>query len=359
MNNTSEIIEIKSFDGYTFKGKLTLPEGAQSVPKLVVFVNGSGANTYDNRRPGFVYFDFFANEFTKRDAAFFSYSTRGCDIGEEPPMFVDINEEEYKKYLPLNTVEDVYHMIAALKQNERLKDCKVYLLGASEGTIVAPLVAEKYPDMVDGLLLTGYANLNMKDILIWQNTGGPSMVWYRAHFETDEQGRVSKKAYQADPNDVISTRLQNLTFENIDFNNDGYISEEDFAPHGKQMFGYTLDELTSAIERQDDEWLRGNYGGGKIPLTSGWFLQHFDLRSNMEVLPALDLPIHIFHGVLDQNVDVREVYKIHETFQALGKTNLTINVFEKHNHDLNYQDIITKDKIPAGIQAILDAVNNI
>ena len=356
IEQNSEIIEIKSFDGYSFKGRLTMPEGTKDVSKLVIFVNGSGPNTYLNRRTGFDYFDFYAYEFPDRGIAFFSYNTRGAEIGSDPPLYTEINYDEYQSYLPLNTVEDIYHMITALKENERLKDCRVYLLGWSEGAMIAPLAAEKYPDLIDGLFLAGYLNQNMKDVLIWQNTGGPSMVWYRAHFDADEKGRISKAAYEEDPNKVIESILQGEAFEGIDSNNDGFISEEDFAVIWKDIVGYSLGEVLSAVENRDDKWLRENYGGGYLPLTSGWFAQHFSLRSSMEVLPGLDLPIYIFHGTLDQNADVREVYKVNDKFREAGKTNLTINIFDKHNHDLNYEMIIENGEIPEGIMAIFDAV---
>jgi len=353
---STEILEIASFDGYTLKGRLTLPEGEKDVSTLVIFVNGSGANTYLNRRIGFDFFDTFADGFSELGIAFFSSNTRGVSLGDTPPMFFEIDEEAYLTYLPLNTVEDTYYMINALKENERLINSRVLLLGSSEGTIIAPLVAEKYPDSVDGIFLWGYANQNMRDILIWQNTGNPSMVWYRAHFETDEQGRISREAFEADPNNVISGVLQNTPFDDIDNNNDGFLCEEDFSIIWPDIVGYTLDDIFSAIKRRDDDWIRANYGEGLIPLTSGWLLEHFSLRSNMEVLPGLDLPIYIFHGTLDQNVDVREVFRVYERFQELGKTNLTINVFENHNHDLNYQDIITYNTMPEGLQAIFDTI---
>jgi hypothetical protein len=78
---SSEIIEIVSFDGYTINGRLSMPEGQRDVSKLVIFINGSGANTYLNRRPGFNFFDIFADEFQNLGIAFFSYSTRGVDLG--------------------------------------------------------------------------------------------------------------------------------------------------------------------------------------------------------------------------------------------------------------------------------------
>ena len=360
---STEVLEIESFDGYMLKGRLTLPKGAKDVSKLVIYVNGSGANTYLNRRKGFNMFDSFNSRFANLGVAFFSYSTRGVELGNEPPMYFELNEEDYQKYLPLTQTEDIYCMINVLKENERLKNCEVYLLGASEGTIIAPLVAEKYPDTVDGLLLWGYVNINMKDVLIWQNSGGPSMVWYRGHFEADDQGRISKEAYEADPNNVIASVLGNISFEDIDNNADGYLVEEDFIELWQTITGYTLDDLLSAIESRDDEWLRNNYGSSNgvsiIPLTSAWFLEHFTLRPNMEVLPTLDLPIYIFHGTLDQNCDVREVYKINEKFKELGKTNLTINVFAGHDHSLNYDQLISHNKMPDGIQAIFDTVAEI
>lgn len=355
---STDVMEITSFDGYSFKGKLTIPKGAK-ISKLVIYVNGSGANTYDNKRTGFNYFDLFADEFSNHGVAFFSYNTRGCQIGDKPPIYADINYDEYQTYLPLNSIEDIFYMIKTIKKNERLKDSKVYLLGWSEGTIIAPLVAEKYPDMVDGLFLAGYVNQNMKDVLIWQNSGGSSMVWYRENFQADEKGRISKEAYNADPNNVINSVLQKATFESIDNNKDGYISEEDFGSILPDVLGYSLSDLLSAIENRDDEWIRKHYTYGLIPLTSGWFLQYFGFRSNMEVLPKLDLPIFIFHGTMDQNVDVGEVYKINEKFKEIEKTNLRINVFEKQDHDLNYVDYFTNKEIPVGIKAIFDAISEI
>ena len=355
---SEHMIEVTSFDGYTFIGRLTLPECAENVRTLVIFVNSSGPNTYLNRRTGFNFFDFFADEFSERGIAFFSHNTRGVSVGDTPPLYVEINEEKYQTYLPLNSVEDIYHIVKTLRSNERLANSKVYLLGMSEGTIIAPLFAETYPDIVDGLFLWGYVNVNLRDVLIWQNTGGPHMVWYRAHFEHDEQGRISREAFEAVPSSERARILGgNVSFEDIDINNDGYITYEDFIDIWVELVGHTVDDILYAIESRDDQWLKTNYGGGILPLTSGWFLQHFGLRSNMEVLPGLDLPIHIFHGALDQNVDVREVYRVYARFQELGKTNLTIHTFDGHDHNLNFIEIMVYERIPDGIQAILDAIS--
>ncbi|HIU15675.1 MAG TPA: hypothetical protein IAC49_04385, partial [Candidatus Ventricola intestinavium] len=45
----TERMDIAAYDGYMLQGKLDLPASG-AAQKLVVFVNGSGPNTYDNRR---------------------------------------------------------------------------------------------------------------------------------------------------------------------------------------------------------------------------------------------------------------------------------------------------------------------
>ncbi len=101
----NQLFDCISFDNTIIHGKLSLPYNNGDIEKSVIYVNGSGPNTYDNKRPGFNYFDLFREQFAKQGTAFFSYSTRGCAIGDKPPMYVDIDYELYQTYLPINSVE--------------------------------------------------------------------------------------------------------------------------------------------------------------------------------------------------------------------------------------------------------------
>ena len=197
----TELMEIEAYDGYALQGKLDLPASG-SADKLVLFVNGSGPNTYDNHRLmgeiEFNYYDVFAEQLTQRGIAFFRMSTRGVTPGETPPLYAEIDEEAYKTYIPSNTVRDVESAVTALKADARLKDARVYLLGWSEGTAIAPLVAQRAQVPVDGLLLAGYMNERMEDVLNWQQTGGSSMVFYRQYFDYDGDGVVSKEEFEED-----------------------------------------------------------------------------------------------------------------------------------------------------------------
>jgi pimeloyl-ACP methyl ester carboxylesterase len=276
-NISSEIIEINSFDGYILKGKLTLPASDKKISKLVLYLNGSGPKTY--------HIDFFPEYYASHDIAFFSFNTRGVYEKDDFSVNKEINYEEYKTYLPTNVVEDIFYIIKRLKCSERLKDCNILLNGWSEGAMIAPLFAKKYPEMVNALLLCGYPNDNMEDVLKWQ------------------------------------------------FNVGGWSGHE---------------ELFNAIERKDEEWIKI-----KSPNTLEWFFDHYKLPGNRTILPMLNLPIYIFHGTSDTQCDVNGVYEIMNTFLNLGKTNLKIYIFEKHDHCLN-----TDEGTSEGIKKLLEIIEN-
>jgi len=101
----SEIVKIKLSDGEMMTGKLDLPPGGGDVRELVIFIAGTGPNTYLNHRKlgntEFNYFDLFVDEFSKRGVAFFAYNRRGVEIGDAPPYCDTVDKEKYKKYLNL------------------------------------------------------------------------------------------------------------------------------------------------------------------------------------------------------------------------------------------------------------------
>ncbi len=235
------IMDIKTHDGLVLKGNLLLPDGNGTISKLIIYIGGAGPSTYNNGFP--------ANLCTDKGIAHFSYNKRGVDIKDESPFFT-VNYDEYKTYLPSNSVEDIRSIIRTLKEIDRLADCKVLLNG-------------------------------------WFD-GGSAM----------------------------------------------------------------LEECFSAIDRKDDDWLME-----RMMLTPGWFTESYNLLSNNDMLPTLNLPIYIFNGDMDGFCDIQGVYKIKEVFAGLGKTNLTVNVFEHHGHGLDLVDS-SSDEISEGMRALIDAFNN-
>ncbi len=355
-------MEFTAFDSYALEGKLVLPEGEEEIPKLIFYVHGTGPQPYAARADfnGSLIdmFDIFIEGFTENGAAFFTYSQRGVHVTDETP-YMELNLEEYKTYLSVNSVEDIYVMLKEIKKDERLKNSKVYLFGGSEGTKIAAMFAEKFPDMVDGLLLFGYMNYNLRDVLVWQLNGEGLPYLFNEVFETDQQGRVSREAWEAVTPEqvenlslstsVLVNELLSLTFDGLDTNENGFVEKPEMAALVSNR--YSVDALLEAVEARDDE-----YTFSSTRVTSGWLAQHFSLRDNMDILPGLDIPIYIFHGSVDMNVDVQGVYDIEEKFKELGKTNLEVNVFKGHEHSLNLNQSIITGELSEGLQAIIDTV---
>ena len=351
-----KVKKILLYDKSEIKIRYSYPDNIP-VEKLVIYVNGSGQNTYDNKRKNpnggfFNYHDFFREEFASKNIAYCTYNTRGIDLGDTEPLFVSVDENEYKKYKPMNSVKDIESIIRFLTDLPELRNAKIYLLGWSEGTIIAPLVALRKNVRVDALLLAGYCNENLKDNLIWQLSGNSSFINLRKHFDKSNKGYISKEDYET-ADEKVKALFNGLSFENFDFNSDGRIDVSDLASLQKPY----LDELLDAISRYDDEWLKTNYINPIIKLTAGWFNEHFSLEPTKKVLPQLDLPIYIFHGRDDSSCPVQYAYDIREVFDNIGKTNLYVNIFENHDHDLNFSEWLLNGTMPVGLKCIFDTVD--
>jgi len=354
----SEILSITSTDGYVFQSRLTMPDGDGEVAAIVIDAGTSGPNTFLMTRytPGigqWNYFDFWANEFVNNGVAFLSSNTRGVTPNSNPPGFLQIDEAGYLTYLPSNVVEDVYHMIRTVQSNPRLANAQIFLLGMSEGAVIASLFEETHPGMADALFMIGTPMTNMYDVVRWQGSGENVMMVLRTLFETDEYGRITQEAFYAGPWETY----MGAPFQALDLNQDGFFTAEDlrmvWALQGLPSHMYNPDIMLDAIRRGDDEWIRVNY---PVLLTSKWFLEHFDLRSNMELLPELDLPIYIFHGTLDMSVYVGYVVELYELLNEIGRSNITINIFPGHDHDLDWNLPAFHGEMSDGIRAVLDAV---
>src|SRR5688500_5677592 len=144
--NASEIVKITRFDGETLTGKLELPADAKKIRELIVYIHGTGPGTYNSHRKvagvEFDYFQPFAQEVNRRGIAFFSYSKRGVEIGDQPHCYDKIDREKYRKVIPSVEIKDIASILAALRKDKRLKDAKVVLLGWSEGSLLATIAAE-------------------------------------------------------------------------------------------------------------------------------------------------------------------------------------------------------------------------
>ena len=353
---SKELLDIELSDKEVLKGQLYLP-ATGDIETLVLFIHGTGPGTYLNKRKAgskiFNYFDFYGDEFTQRGVAFFSYNKRGVTMGDKAPNFDEVDREKFRQVVPHTEVDDIAVIVDQLKQHERLKTSKVALLAASEGTIIAAMVAEKYPDKLDAILLSGYAHENMFDIIAWQFSGNSSMLNLNPVFDTNGDNSISLAEYESD--DPTATkyrkRVLKVKFKVLDANKDGILSAADFAIRTKTVHNILLHCTATGNE----EWIWSNYFRISIP----WLKEHFTLEPNKTRLTRLNLPIYVLHGDKDANVSVEGVRDLEKRFKALGKTNLTTFIFEDHNHNLNFMEWLRDDEMPKGFAKIFEVVDNL
>ena len=354
----SEIVKITLSDGETMTGKLDLPPGGGDVRVLVMFIAGTGPNTYINHRKlataEFNYFDLFVDEFNKRGVGFFAYNRRGVEIGDTPPYYDTVDKEKYKKDLPAIEVKDIGTAIAHLRGDARLRAAKIVLLGWSEGTIQAAMAAEHAENRIDALLLAGYAHENLSDIIKWQLSGEPSIINIRKYFDADKDGAIIRSEYEAAAAGATYMRtnvFKNAKFEDIDVTKDEKIDAADF----RIINSGRLAAVLSAIDMGDDDWIWASY----FRVTTAWLKEYFALEPNKTRLLRLDLPIYVFHGEDDGNVSAAGVADLKDQFAQKGKTNLHALVFPGHDHDLNYMLWPVRKTIPEGIQKIFTVAGEI
>jgi hypothetical protein len=108
--------------------------------------------------------------------------------------------------------------------------------------------------------------------------------------------------------------------------------------------------LMTKISENEQSWIWNNY----VRVTISWFREHFVLEPNKTRLLKVDTPIYVFHGKEDANVPVESVYDLELRFKTCNKTNLKTFVFDKHNHDLNFQDWIATKKYSEGLQKLFE-----
>ena len=121
------------------------------------------------------------------------------------------------------------------------------------------------------------------------------------------------------------------------------------------MNGDMQERLMAKIAENDGDWIWNKY----VRVTIDWFREHFALEPNKTRLLRVDIPIYVFHGKDDANVPAESVYDLENRFKACNKTNLKTFVFDGHNHDLNFEDWITKKEYSEGLQKIFDTAAEI
>jgi pimeloyl-ACP methyl ester carboxylesterase len=211
------------------------------------------------------------------------------------------------------------------------------------------MVADRKVEKIDGLLLFGYANDNLYEIIKWQYSGNASIINLRKYFDVNKDNIISRSEYESPDSSALLGRtrvMRNASFASLNSVNDSIIDYRDFASRTIPYFEY----LMEMIDAGNDAWIWQNY----FRVSSRWLKEHFKLEANKTRLLRIDVPVYIFHGTDDGNVPVEGVYDIQSRFKQANKTNLNCFIFEGHNHDLNYLDWPFKHLVSEGLNSIFN-----
>lgn len=151
-----ELVYENEESGITLAGTLTLPSGDAPFP-AVLLITGSGPQdrneTIYNHRPFLVLADYL----TRQGIAVLRVDDRG--VGESTGDFSQATSVDF--------ASDVLAGIEYLKTRKEINPKQIGLIGHSEGGLIAPMVAEKSPDVAFIVLMAG-TSLTGEEILYLQ-----------------------------------------------------------------------------------------------------------------------------------------------------------------------------------------------
>lgn len=196
---------------YTLSGTLTIPDEKNKKFPAVLIVAGSGASDRDGNLKGMpmnVYKD-IAEFLTSKGFATLRYDKRGTYNSEGnfyATGFFDL-------------IEDAANCVKFLKSHENIDEDKVFILGHSEGALIAPVVQQRV--QVSGLILLAGAAEPSIELLNRQNemafeemyaSKGLKGLFYRT-FKIPEKSRMkNEKIYQMiDESNQDIMKVQGLT----------------------------------------------------------------------------------------------------------------------------------------------------
>lgn len=347
-------VPFTSHEGYPMFGKLTLPEASAGYP-VVIYVQTAEGMTVDMKRPNgrggtFNYFDLYADKLPEMNVAFFRYEGRGIRMGDAPPRYEQIDWTIYNTSALENKVRDVLSAARAVQKQPGVDGSRIFLMGASEGTLLSAEAAAREPKLVSGLILYGVMSNTMRDVFTFILTGGSHLTYLNV-FDTDKDGRISKAEFEADPRKYRERVFRNAPFEAFDLDGDGFWTAEETKRRSKPL----LDAVDADNFEMLDRWAKTAAG---VSTPNGWFKDHFAHPPIWTFLSTLDVPVGLFHGVADTMTSVEGVRKLEELAKQAGKTKMEFHYFEKLEHTLGIGAYFITGNLPDGHKAIFEFIND-
>ena len=134
----------------------------------------------------------------------------------------------------------------------------------------------------------------------------------------------------------------------LDVNRDAVLTADDF----RLILKPRLQQILSAVERQDDDWIWTNV----FRVGARWIQQHQKVEPNRTRTPRLDLFLFLFHGTDDANCPVQGGIDIGNTARERGRTSLRTFIVPDHDHSLEFVSWAVSGSLPEGLTILFDQV---
>jgi acetyl esterase/lipase len=333
-------------------GKLTLPNSGARHP-VVIYVQTAEGMTVDMKRPNgrggtFNYFDLYREKLPEMNVAFFGYEGRGIHMGDAPPRYEQIDWDIYNTSTLENKVRDILSAVQVVRKQPGIDPSQIFLMGASEGTLLAAEAAVRLPKQIKGLIMYAVLSSTLKEMLKYMATDGAFLA-LRRYFDTDKDGRISKQEFEADPRKYREKALKNVGFEVFDRDGDGYFTVDEMRLLKK--------DFVAAIDANDyamvNNWLKVT---AVVSIPKDWVKDHFAQPTMWTFLSRLDMPIGLFHGNGDNLTPIEGVRQLEEQAQKAGKSKMEFRYFDDLDHTLGIGVYFVTGKLPEGHKAILEYI---
>lgn len=278
-------------ENFTLGGTLTLPKGNGPFP-VVVLISGSGQQDRNSEIFGHKPFWVIADYLTQNGFAVLRSDDRG----------VGSSGGQVEKATSLSFSQDVISALDYLKTLKEIQPKKMFLMGHSEGGMIAPLVVEKYKDVAGIILLAapgipGDLLLEEQSYLIGKASGLSEETLIRTR-------QTNQKIYQ-----LIKTE----TDESMLINKISAILEVEFE-------SLEPNQRKTAIQNQMSS------------ISSPWF-KYFINFDPEPILKKVSCPVLVLNGANDLQVPaVMNLEGIQNALNKGGNKKATFKTYPKLNH---------------------------
>ena len=276
--------------GITLAGTLTVPAGASKPVPAVLFVHASGPVDRDGNVVG-VETDIFrdlAQSLSQAGIASLRYDKRGTGESEGVSSDSSMND----------LLADVRIGLSALQACDKIDRQSCFLIGHSEGGILAAIIASERDDLA-GIVIIGGAARSL-DVIIREQVERLN----RGSGMSEEQLQIA-----------LEQEDQYLSFVRLSTG---------------EWSSYSFGQLKEAMP-----WLTEEKYDEVTALSLLWLREHFQ-HDPLATIRQVSCPVLIIQGEKDLQISAREGKLLAAGLAGGGNSDVTLNIFPDLNHLLRY-----------------------